>query len=138
MKIGKYFILIFLSVLVLFAAALYAIYSNVKEQTIQELNTSQTIYAHQAAAGIRDYMTNVINTLHFLSGFPEVIAMNDMGKRIMSNYQELNAEEIKGITRVSAEGKIIYTVPYERIHREGYFLSGSCPFEYEDARDCYQ
>ncbi len=111
MKFEKYFILIFLGVLILFAVALYTIYSGVKEQTIQDLNIGQTIHAQQAAAGIRDYMTNVISTLNFLSRFPEIIELNAQGKRILINYQNLNSDEIKSITRVNARGKIIYTVP---------------------------
>jgi PAS domain S-box-containing protein len=111
MKFGKYFLLIFLGVLILFAAALYTIYSDVKDQTIHDMNLNQTIHAQQAAAGIRDYMSNIISTLNFLSRFPEVIESNALGKRIMTNYQDLYSDEIKGVTRVNAQGKIIYTVP---------------------------
>jgi PAS domain S-box-containing protein len=113
MKYGKYFVLIFLGVLILFAAALYTIYADVKEQTIQDLNFSQTIHARQAAAGIRDYMNTVISTLNFLSRFPEIIEPNALGKRMMTDYQSLHPEEVKGITRVDAQGKIIYTVPFK-------------------------
>ncbi|MCX6120156.1 MAG: ATP-binding protein [Ignavibacteriales bacterium] len=113
MKFGKYFILITLSVLILFAVSLYAIYSDVKQQTIQDLNFAQKIHAQQAATGIKDYITNVIGTLNFLSRFPEIIESNDLGKQILLNYQNLNSDEIKGITRVDARGTIIYSVPFK-------------------------
>jgi two-component system, cell cycle sensor histidine kinase and response regulator CckA len=111
MKFEKYFISIFIGILILFAVALYTIYSDVKRQTIQQMNNGQRIHAQQAVLGIKDYMTNVINTLKFLSTFPEIIETNALGKRIMSNYQEVHSDEIKGVTRVDANGKIIYTVP---------------------------
>ena len=113
MKYKKYFILIFLSVLILFSVVLYTIYSNVKQKTIQDMNTGQKILAQQAAAGIKNYMANVISTLNFFSHFPEIIELNTQGKRILMNYQNLNSDEIKGITRINAQGKIIYTVPFK-------------------------
>lgn len=111
MKYGKYFIFIFIGVLILFAGALYAIYSNVEKQTIQDLNNNQKIYAQQAAKGIRDNINSTISMLKILSLFPEIIESNSLGRRMMSEYQMMHADEIKGITRVSAEGKIVYTVP---------------------------
>jgi PAS domain S-box-containing protein len=112
MKFGKYFILIFVGVLILFAVALYAIYGNVKEQTIRDLNINQTILAKQAAAGISDYMDNVISTLNIFSRFPDIIETNTRGKQLLMHYQESHSDEIKGITRVNAQGRIAYTVPF--------------------------
>jgi PAS domain S-box-containing protein len=112
MKFGKYFILIFIGVLILFAVALYAIYANVKEQTIRDLNINQTIHAQQAVAGIRDYMDNVIGTLNILSRFPDIIETSALGKQMLMNYRDSHSDEIKGITRVNAQGRIAYTVPY--------------------------
>ncbi len=103
--------LTFLGVLILFAVALYTIYSDVKERMIQDMNSNQTIHAQQAAEGIKDYMTDVISKLNLLSLFPEIIESNALGKRIIMDYQTLHSDEIKGITRVNAQGKITYTVP---------------------------
>ena len=114
MKYKKYFILIFLIALVLFAVALYTMYSVVKEQTIKNMNINQTIHAKQAITGIEDYMANVTNTLNFLSRLPEIIEIDDIGKRIITNYQKLNSDEIKSITRVNAQGIITYTVPFKK------------------------
>ncbi len=38
--------------------------------------------------------------------------MSDEGKGIMQDYQSLHADEVKGITRVDAQGRIVHTVPY--------------------------
>jgi two-component system, cell cycle sensor histidine kinase and response regulator CckA len=111
MKFGKYFIATSLGVFLLFVAALYAVYTNVKEQMIQDINIRQTIHAQQAAAGIENYMKNTINTLNFLSRSPDIIDLNAAGRQVMMNCQHLSPDEIKGMTRINAQGKIIYTVP---------------------------
>ncbi len=113
LKFGNYFIFVFLGVLILFTVVLYTIYSDVKGQTIQDMSVGQKIHAQQAITGIKDYMTNVISMLNFLSNSPEIIEMNAPGKQILSNYQNLNSGEIKGVTRVNARGEIVYTAPYK-------------------------
>ena len=112
MNFRKYFIFISIAILVLFIGALYAVYSDVKEKTIQDINISQTINAQQAASGIEDYVKNVTSTLNFLSRFPEIIVLNDAGKRVLMNYQRLSADEIIGVTRIDASGRILYTFPH--------------------------
>lgn len=111
MKFEKYFILISVGVLALFIASLYALYSNVKENTIQDLNTSQEIYARQAARGIEDCVNNAIGTLVFLARLPDIVDANAEGRQIMRDTQLRSQEAIEGVTRVSAKGKIIYTAP---------------------------
>ncbi len=111
MKFGKYLIIISICILLLFVVTLYAVYTNIKEQMIQDMNIRQTIHAQQAVAGIEDYMKSTINTLNFLSRFPEIIELNAAGRQVMMNYQHLSPDEIKGVTRIDAHGKIIYTVP---------------------------
>jgi PAS domain S-box-containing protein len=111
MKFGKYIIIISVGILLLFVVTLYAVYTNIKEQMIQDMNIRQTIHAQQAVAGIEDYMKSTINTLNFLSHLPEIIELNAAGRQAMMNYQHLSPGEIKGVTRIDAHGKIIYTVP---------------------------
>ncbi len=113
MKFEKYLILIFFGVLILFAAALYSIYHDTKEQRIQELNTSQMILAQQASEGIKDYIGTVVNTANFLARFPDIVNMTDQGKQTLINYQSLYPDEIMTITRVNAQGQIIYTYPFK-------------------------
>jgi PAS domain S-box-containing protein len=111
MKFEKYFIIVSFVVLIIFLLVQYTIYNNVKEQTIRNVSISQMNQARQAASGIGDYMNNVINTLNFLSRFPGIIDLNNEGRQIITNYQQLSQEEIKGISRIDSSGKIIYTVP---------------------------
>jgi PAS domain S-box-containing protein len=111
MRFLKYFILLFIVILGIFAFALAAIYRDVRQQAIQELNSRQMVHARQAAQGIQNHMDYIVSTLDLLGRLPPIIAMDQDGKRIMSEYQTLHADEVKGITRVDASGRIIYTVP---------------------------
>ena len=111
MKLEKYFIIISIGILILFVLSLYAVYNNVKEQTIQDVNVGRTIHAQQAAVEIEDHIKNVVSTLNFLSRFHDIIELNAAGMGLMKHYQELSPEEIKGVTRLDAHGKIIYTYP---------------------------
>jgi PAS domain S-box-containing protein len=113
MKYKRYFFIISIGVIILFVLSLYAIYSNVKERTIRDMNLSQKIHAQQAAAGIEDYMNDIISTLNFLSRFPGIIDLNAEGKQLMANYLQLSPEEVKGVTRIDAQGTIVYTVPHK-------------------------
>ena len=111
MRFKKYFYISSIVILILFLLVQYNIYNNVKEQAIQNVNANQLIHAQQAASGIQDYMDGMVKTLKFLSNFPEIINMNEAGRRILANYQSIDSDEIKGITRINSKGIIIYTFP---------------------------
>ena len=111
MRFVKYLIILSLTFLVLFLIVQYTMYEGVKERTIQNINNEQLIYAKQAATGLQDYFGNTINTLNFLSHYPSIINLDESGKQTLKNYQQLFSGEITGVTRVNAQGKIIYTYP---------------------------
>ena len=111
MKFIRYFVALFLVILIIFAVALTAIYRDVKQQTIQELNARQMVHARQAALGIQHHMDYIIDTLEILAHLPEVIAMNASGERILSGHQARHATEVKAVTRLDSRGRIIYTTP---------------------------
>ncbi len=111
MRFEKYLIIVSIVILIMLIIVQYTIYNSVKERTIQNINSGEMIYARQAASGIHDYINDVINTLKFFSRFPEIVSLNTAGKQILENYQQNSSEEIKGVTRVDADGKIAYTFP---------------------------
>ncbi len=113
MRFGKAIIAVFIGVLIFFIAALFAVYNDVRERTIDDLNMNQMVHARQAARGIQDHIANIISTMEFFAHLPEIIDMSDEGKRIMKDYQSLHADELKGVTRVDARGRIVYTFPYK-------------------------
>jgi PAS domain S-box-containing protein len=111
MRFEKYLIVISLAVLILFLIVQYTLYESLKDQTINNINNQQMIYARQAASGIEDHFDHTIRTLNFLAHYSDVINVTGSGRQTLENYEKLFSDEIKGVTRVDASGKIIYTYP---------------------------
>ena len=111
MRFFRYFTVLFVVVLVVFAIALAAIYRDVRQQAIQELNARQMVHARQAAQGIEHHMAYIVNILELLARLPGVEAADDDGKAIMRDYQSRHAEEVMGVTRLDAGGRIVFTTP---------------------------
>ncbi len=111
MRFAKYYAAVFLTMLAIFAAALTAIYRDVKSQAILELNTRQWVHARQAAQGIERHMEYIVDTLELLASLPGVIAADEQGKAVMRDYQARHAAEVKGVTRLDAGGRIVFTTP---------------------------
>lgn len=111
MKFEKYLIVISLVVFLLFFILQFAIYENVKKQTMQNVFSEQLIYAEQAASGIQNYVNSDKNVLNFLSRFPDIINLNGRGKTILKDYLHHYSEDIKGVTRVNKKGIITFTYP---------------------------
>ncbi len=113
MKYRNY-VFVLLVILTLCAVAFVSIYNEVKRQTIADLNTRQFMHARQSARGIQEHFDHLIKTLIILSQHESIVRLTKQGQQIMMNYQELDPEEIKGITRVDARGIILHTTPYNR------------------------
>jgi PAS domain S-box-containing protein len=101
-----------LATLVLFIFLLSLIYRDVKKQMIRELNAQQMVHAGQAVRGIKEHMHQLVTTLNTLARFPEIIDFDGEGMRTMAYFDRSRGEEIKGITRVDARGRIIYSLPF--------------------------
>lgn len=111
MRFAKYYLAVFLVMLAIFAVALTAIYRDVKHQAILELNTRQMVHARQAAQGIEHHMEYIVNTLDLLARLPGVIETDAGGRAVMRDYQARHADEVKGVTRLDAGGRILFTTP---------------------------
>ena len=111
MKFERNFVIVSVAVLGLFVFFLYEIYGSIKERTIRDLNAEQQVHAQQAAIGIENYVNNLRGTLNLLGQFPDIIAMNAAGKRMMKDCLQFSPDEMKSVTRVDARGTISYTVP---------------------------
>jgi len=93
---------------------LFSTYEEVRNKTIAEFNIQQMILAKQAARGIESFFRSYYRDLAFLAGVEDMIACGDHGKAAMASYHAANSSEIRAITRVDKNGKIIYTVPYNQ------------------------
>jgi PAS domain S-box-containing protein len=90
----------------------FVFYEEAKKTAIQELNARQMLYAKQAAKEIERFFVSWIGRLTYFSENEAIISLNELGKKEMTFFHVTHKDDIKGITRVDARGKIIYTVPY--------------------------
>ncbi len=87
------------------------IYGEARKNTIADLNSRQTAHARQAAKGLQDHFRHLIDILTILACQDDVVAMNAPGKSMLSDVRRAYAAEIKGVTRVDARGRIMFTIP---------------------------
>ena len=104
--------MVFFPLVILLAMILYSVYEDVKEKTIDDWNRQQMILAKQAAVGIETYFQHYYHDLQYLARNDSIIFSTTDGKILMRDYWEYNSREVKAITRVSANGRILYTAPY--------------------------
>ncbi|MFH1214960.1 MAG: response regulator [Pseudomonadota bacterium] len=90
----------------------YLLYQEVKGKTIEEYNSQQMIYARQAARGIENLLSRFDRELAYIAGFDDIVSFNAKGEEMMSRYYEKNRDDILGISRLDASGRLIYTQPY--------------------------
>jgi len=103
----------FLFILVCICGYLFfAFYEEAKKTAIHELNVRQMLHAKQAAKEIERFFAHWVDRLTYLSEDEAIISLNDLGKKEMTFFLVTHKDDIKGVTRVDAQGRIIYTVPY--------------------------
>jgi PAS domain S-box-containing protein len=93
-------------------AVLFVIFYNAaKQNAVQELNQEQSLHARQAAQGIEEYFVGWVGLLNSLARMEVIADLNEDGRKYMGFFQESHRDQIRAITRVSAEGRILHTVP---------------------------
>ena len=109
----KYRFFLFLTLIGFCGYLLFAVYNDVKKETIKQLNDRQLSHAKQAAKGIESFFNNHLSMLTYLSKTDSIIDLDDRGKALIRLFYSNNSAEINGITRVDAKGRITYTFPYD-------------------------
>jgi len=92
----------------------YAGFDTVKKEMIRDLNVRQTAHAKQAAKGIESFFNHYLSDLKFLSQIDSIIDMDDRGRDLMRIFHNNNSDEIHGVTRVDAGGRIMNTFPFDQ------------------------
>jgi len=110
MRYSKHVILLVV-ITVLCISSFIMIYGEVRKNTIADLNSRQTAHARQAAKGLQDHFRHLTDMLTILSWQDAIITMNAAGKTMLKDIQQAYASEIKGVTRMDARGRIMFTVP---------------------------
>ena len=106
---------IFLPFLALFIGFLfYSVYQEVKEQTISEFNDQQMIIAKQTAQSIEKLFENYYSEASFLATHKNIADLTKSGQDELIKYYDSHKMTIKAVTRVDAQGKILFTYPYNK------------------------
>lgn len=88
---------------------LYSVYTDVNQQTIEELKSEQLVHAVQSARGLQVFFQNYENILAYLVKDESIINMDAESHALLSHLYSSHSNEIKAITRIDAGGTIIYT-----------------------------
>jgi PAS domain S-box-containing protein len=105
-------ILLFLVVVIVFCSFLFgSFYNEARQDAIKYLNNEQLLHATDAARGIEDFFNYWTRMLTALSESTPIIDMDQTGKNNIQLLYNGNRDWIRGITRVDAEGWIVYTFP---------------------------
>ncbi len=91
-----------------------SLYQEAKREAIHQLNVQQSLHAMQAASGIEEFFTHWTSILTVLAEMSHIASLDQTGRETINSYYNANRNQIKGITRVDAKGRIIYTVPYDQ------------------------
>ncbi len=89
----------------------YAIYGEARSAAIAELNKEQILSARQADLGIEEFFIVWTQRLNALSKMDEIIEDDDAGKQLIKLFCAADPGRIMEITRLSAEGIILYDFP---------------------------
>ncbi len=95
----------------LLAYTLFSTYEEVRRKTIADADAQQLLLARQAAGGIEDLFRRYRSELLFLSRMAHVASLDAYGRQLLDSFWRENREELRGVTRVDADGVIVYTAP---------------------------
>ena len=97
-------------------------YRAVLRATTERLAVQQMTLAAQAARGIEDHIAHLRGDLELLAGDERVAAVSPGGIPVLSRYLDVHRDELQSVTRMSAEGIILVTLPNRA--SEGSFIGG--------------
>ena len=89
------------------------LYQHTKEMAIADLNERQMIHAKQAVKGIDGYFDHYITVLTSTASRDPIISIDDEGKSLLESLLSYHEPDVKAITRVAEDGRIIHTFPYD-------------------------
>jgi len=98
--------------LALFALLTVSIYRVEQQRNLADHQTRQLLLARQASLGIHSFFDHCLNDLVYLAGTAPIINFDSDGKQIMQDWLVSSQERVRAITRLDAEGRILFTVPF--------------------------
>ena len=98
-------------VLLVFFLLFNLVYVDIKQRTIKEYNNEQIILAETASQGITSTFSNYQSELTFISQLKDIQSFTEDTKVLMAIYLDSHKDILAAITRVDAQGVILYTYP---------------------------
>lgn len=105
----RYILLFFVVVIGLCSWLFSSFYNQVKQDAIEDLTNEQLLHARHAALGIEDFFGYWMSVLTSLSESTLIIDMDETAKWNIALLYNANQDRVRAITRVDAEGRIVYT-----------------------------
>ncbi len=87
------------------------LYSDIKTKTRQNFNNEQLLVANTAAQGISTLLAKYQSELEFIVLHDYIKDVSNEGEKSLEYFYNTNKEVINAVTRVDANGNIIYTYP---------------------------
>lgn len=111
--------LLLLVMLVLAGILIGTLYRDARRRAIDDLNTNQQTHARLAVRGIQTFFADYIAQLQVLVRSSDIIHLNEAGKRRMEDFIVSNSSDILGISRIAADGRIRFTLPFREAFIQG-------------------
>ncbi|MBK7106390.1 MAG: sensor histidine kinase [Ignavibacteriae bacterium] len=90
----------------------YILYQEVEKQTLANHEKQQKIFLTQLSVSIENYFSELFKSLDYFSKKENIIVINDETKIEFKYFYEAHLNELNAITRVSEDGKLLYTYPF--------------------------
>ncbi len=104
-----------IAILIVIICSVYVLFilsQEAEEQAVNNLNKQQEIYVKQASLSIQNFFNQFNHSLKFISSKDDIVYFNGNSKLLLKEYFAAHKDELNAVTRISAEGKILYTYPY--------------------------
>ena len=113
MKLSKRFLFVPI-LLAIFAYLFCSAYKDVKDKTLNDFNYQQFALANQASLGIESFLNYYQSELSGLSKISFISELNDIGKKLLTEFYIDHSDQIAAITVVDSKGILKFTFPYNQ------------------------
>lgn len=100
------------AMLFVFFLAFNWLYRDIKNNSFNDYSSEQLLLAQTASLGVSSFIDNYISNLSFVVKDEDIVSFSDKGKLSMQQFYETHKNDLNAITRVDANGTILYTYPY--------------------------
>lgn len=115
-RFARSVIIIYLVISVVFGIATYGTMVEIHRSAVSTTDSYAYTLSKDAfitGESLTEKVTGIRSALSAISMNASVVDLDERGKEILINFYRIYQDVVKSITRMSAEGKIVFTYPYE-------------------------